>query len=385
MIATICFGVLTILLVAMCAILFSKGGIGQKTGGKFLGAIFVLLVVFSFIFEPKKFVGWDLTRHFEILDQMRIGGLEFALEDSVYSGMVVYNYFAYFISLLPEKLQNLLTTIPLAIDFFIVGYMYRKMFNKYMPDASEKGKILSIIFWLCTFGIELAISGIRCTLAVSLVVFAIFLQMTEKKKIVPIALCVTAVFIHHFALLVILIGLLSKIKKPVILVFISMAFSILAEPISKFILNNVSGEYLTFTFQRVLQTLEGTSFISSIRNFSTSVLLIYFSYIALSIYLFVISIEAKRRSTNEYENKITSFAATVGAVAIGLAFNYLYIQRIMYVVSFAFLMVTALHNKRKSVINWENVFFVPISLFMFFFNDIYPFMVNYIGTYFLAF
>ena len=145
MIAAICFGLFVIILVAMCTPLFSEGTMSKKAGGKYLGAIIVLLVVFSFVFEPKSFIRWDLLQHFYLVDKMRYGGLDFALNESQYSGLFVYNYFAYFISLLPEKLQNLLTTIPLIIDLLIVRYIYKKTFEKYLTDASGKARVLSIL------------------------------------------------------------------------------------------------------------------------------------------------------------------------------------------------------------------------------------------------
>ena len=109
-------------------------------------------------------------------------------------------------------------------------------------------------------------------------------------------------------------------------------------------------------------------------------------FIALAIYLFVVSTKAKQVYTEDgYCKNVANFAATVGAVAIGLSFNYLYLERFMFLMSFALLLITPLHNRGKNSINIGNLILLPMTLFLFFFNDIYLFMVNYVGSYFLSF
>ena len=115
-------------------------------------------------------------------------------------------------------------------------------------------------------------------------------------------------------------------------------------------------------------------------------LMIYVCFIVFGIYLFIIATKAKQvYKENGYCKNVASFAATVGAVAIGLSFNYLYLQRFMYLVSFALLMIIPLHNKGKEDVKSENIIILPASLFLLFFNDIYIFIVNYVGSYFLSF
>ena len=293
----------------------------------------------------------------------------------------------YFISLLPESLRNLLCTIPLIIDFAITGYIYGTMYKKYLKDANGKVRILSILLWLCTFGMKLAISGIRCSLAVSLVVLAIYLEMIQKKKkIVAIPFYILAIFIHNFALVPIAVRILSMIKKPVIIMLASLITSFSIRPIVDFLLNHLTNEYLIFTFRRVSQTLGYMSFSSALETFSSSILLVYLCFIVLSVYLFIIATRAKRAQTEDgFSKRVSNFVATVGAVAIGLCFNYLYLERFMYLMSFAFLMITPIHNNKKNSINGDSVALLPLALFVFFFNDIYIFIVNYLGYYFLAF
>ena len=386
MLEIVCLILLTIILFLMCIFIFTDGQKSKKAGGKFLFVIAIIFVVFSFVFKPEDFIRWDLIEHFKILDGMRLGGLEYVKNESQYADLFVYNYFAYLISLLPLYMQNLLTTIPLVIDFAIVGYIYKTTFNKHLPDASSKARVLAVLLWLFTFGIKLAISGIRCSLAVSIAVLAIYLEMIQKKKrILSLLLYIISIFIHNFAVVVIVVRILAMVQKPVLIMLLSLGICILLEPVSRLIVNNVDGGYFKFSFGRILDTYEQMSLITAISTFNFSTLIVYIGFIALSLYLFAVSTSAQKQNLNGYSKCVANFTATVGALAIGLSFNYLYLERFMYLVSFALLMIAPIHNENKNCINSGNIMLVPMAFLIFFFNDIYTFMVNYVGTYFLAF
>ena len=386
MLEIVCLILLTIILFLMCIFIFTDGQKSKKAGGKFLFVIAIIFVVFSFVFKPEDFIRWDLIEHFKILDGMRLGGLEYVKNESQYADLFVYNYFAYLISLLPLYMQNLLTTIPLVIDFAIVGYIYKTTFNKHLPDASSKARVLAVLLWLFTFGIKLAISGIRCSLAVSIAVLAIYLEMIQKKKrILSLLLYIISIFIHNFAVVVIVVRILAMVQKPVLIMLLSLGICILLEPVSRLIVNNVDGGYFKFSFGRILDTYEQMSLITAISTFNFSTLILYIGFIALSLYLFAVSTSAQKQNLNGYSKCVANFTATVGALAIGLSFNYLYLERFMYLVSFALLMIAPIHNENKNCINSGNIMLVPMAFLIFFFNDIYTFMVNYVGTYFLAF
>ena len=384
MLEIICLILLGLTLLLMCLFVFAEGKLSKKFGYKALCFIAILFVVFSLAFKPESFIRWDLIEHFKIIDKMRAGGFNYAVSESQYADLVVYNYFAYFISLFPKEYQNLLTAIPLIVDFLIVGYIYKKMFNEHLPETNGKTRVLSILLWLFTFGMKLAISGIRCSLAVSIAVLAIYLELIQrKKKLFPYFLYLIAVFIHNFAIVVIFVRLLTALKKPVLIMLSSLGISLALEPFARFIVENVNNEYLVFSFRRILETVENMGFTNAISQYNGSTLIIYMCFIALAIYLFVVSTKAKKVYTEDgYCKNVVNFAATVGAFAIGLSFNYLYLERFMCLISFALLMITPLNNKKD--INIGNVVLLPMSLFLFFFNDIYLFMVNYIGIYFLA-
>lgn len=387
MIELICLMLLGVTLFLMCLFVFTDGTLSKKFGGKSLLFIAVLFVGFAFVFKPESFIRWDLIEHFKLIDNMRSDGLRYVTTESQYADLFVYNYFAYFISTLPKDYQNLLTVIPLIVDFLIVGYIYRKMFNEYLPETNGKTRVLSILLWLFTFGMKLAISGIRCSLAVSIAVLAIYLEMIQKKnKIFSIVLYLISIFIHNFAIVVIVVRLLTMVKKPVLIMLSSFGISLVLDPFARFIVNNVDNEYFVFSFRRILETVEDSSFINAIFQYNGTTLIIYMCFIVLAIYLFVVSIRAKQVYTeNGYCKNVANFAATVGAVAIGLSFNYLYLERFMYLMSFALLLITPLHNRGKNGINIGNLILLLMTLFLFFFNDIYLFMVNYVGSYFLSF
>ncbi|MBQ8268658.1 MAG: hypothetical protein IJZ24_03115 [Clostridia bacterium] len=386
MVEALCLMLLTATIVLMFVFMFSSRKIPVNFGGKSLLFVAVLSIFFALIFKPAEFIRWDLIEHFKLVDNMREGGIKYVVEESQYADLFVYNYFAYFISTLPKNYQNLLTVIPLIVDFFVVGYIYTKSFKVYLPETIEKTKILSILMWLFTFGIKLAISGIRCSLAVSLAVLAIYLEAIQKKnRLLALLLYIAAIYIHNFAVVLILVRLLSALRAPVMLMFLSLGISTSLETVARFVVGNSKNEYLVFSFGRILDTAEDMSFGFATQSFSGVSFLIYLSFIVFSIYLFLVSERARRIYKEKgYCKTVANFAASVGAVAIGLSFNYLYLERFMYLVSFAFLMITPLHNRRVKRINFENLLLVPVMVFVFFFNDIYLFIVNYIGWFFLA-
>ena len=212
-------------------------------------------------------------------------------------------------------------------------------------------------------------------------------MIQKKKKFLAIFLYLISAFIHNFVITIIIVRLITIFKKPGIIMLLSLGISSSLEPFSRFIVNNVDNEYLVFSFRRILDTLEYYGYINAIKQFNTSTLIIYACFLFFAIYLFIVSARAKKLygKNNVYCKTVTNFTATVGAVAIGLSFNYLYLERFMYLISFALFLVTPLHNRGKNSINAGNLILLPIALFVFFFNDIYIFIVNYVGNYFLAF
>ena len=102
MLEIICLILLGLTLLLMCLFVFAEGKLSKKFGYKALCFIAILFVVFSLAFKPESFIRWDLIEHFKIIDKMRAGGFNYAVSESQYADLVVYNYFAYFISLFPS-------------------------------------------------------------------------------------------------------------------------------------------------------------------------------------------------------------------------------------------------------------------------------------------
>ena len=126
-------------------------------------------------------------------------------------------------------------------------------------------------------------------------------------------------------------------------------------------------------------------FSSALENFHGSTLAIYFCFVIVALYLFFISWNAKKHvEQGSIQEKIVNLAIAVGAVAIGLSFNYLYLERFMYFLSYVLFLMIPIHNQKRRTISTENIFLIPVAMFLFFFNDIYIFLVNYVGFYFLA-
>ena len=366
----------------------------------FVSIILTSIVMFAYCFEAKN-DGLDISRHYQLLDQMKQGGWKFTQEESQYSSLFIYNTFAYLVAVGGNYAW--LQTIPLIIDFAVFLYIYLdiiKRNNRKSNCISLKDSLFVFFLWISTFGLKLAITGIRCVLAVALCALAVYQEyILKKNKILPIALYVIALFIHNFALWVIAIRLTLFFKKKgfiAIALFLVIAFG---EAAVQFLYDNVSNEYLKFVFSRILETFSSFQWGSDyLQKSGTAFFMMWGCFIILTLYLLYMSNYMRKyyqqeRNLNKqhYTNNLSDFCYTVGLMGLPMAFNYLYMERYMYLVAWALLMIAYYYLKtvRTQRLQQEKHFWIMsgmslVCLFVVFFNDIYLFMVNYIGFYFLA-
>ena len=349
----------------------------------------IAILIFAMFFTPNDFIRWDLLQHLDILDNMRAGGWEYAINNSPYKDLFIYNAFAYLISLLPENFENLISVIPLCIDFLIIRYIVNDITKRKREFFSSQPIAVSYVCWIMLFGLKLAITGIRCSLCVSICAIAIYWEyICKEKRIFSLFLYLIALFIHNFALLIVVVRIVSIIKKQWITLLLCILFALCITPISEFMVGNINNQYLVFIFERILDTWGYMRIDVALKTFSTSTLMVYFGFIILSVILFFITQQTKKRmltpNFRSYDYTVINWAGTIAAIAIGLSFNYLYLERFMYIVSFAFAMMMPFYYINRKVNVLYLGIFLCLCIFVFFFNDIYIFIVNYVGSYFLA-
>ena len=366
----------------------------------FVSIILISILAFAYFYETDS---GDLSRHYELLIQMQKGGLKFAQNESQYASLFIYNQFAFWVS------QNgnfaLLQTIPLIIDFLIFIYIYIDVI-KYKYEAN-KGFISAaesffvFFLWLTTFGLKLAITGIRCVLAVALCTLAIYMEYIRgKNRILSVLLYFFAIYIHNFTIWIIIIRLFVYFRRKFLVALAFFLVLVSGEVVFQFLYDNTTSEYLRFVCTRMLETFgefqleggmieqTGSAFLALWGGLIIIILsLLYMSSYTRKHYFFTVFVEEKNK---KYLSRLFNLCYTVGIMGLPMSFNYLYTERYMYLVSWALLLITFFYlqtvkNKKQKTAHFCFMTIMAlVCIYVWFFNDIYIFMANYIGYYFLA-
>lgn len=370
--------------------------------GLFLSLISLILlgiVVFGYYYKPSG----DLVRHYDLLDKMREGGWNYAQNESQYKSLYVYNTFAYIIAVSGE--YALLQTIPLIIDCSIFLYIYLDVVKRHNSESnfiSAKDSLFVFFLWIATFGLKLAITGIRCVLAVALCALAIYQEcIRDKHKISSFLLYIAAIFTHNFAIWVIIIRIISRLKFKKILTITVLVFLLCGENVFDFLRNNTANNYVRFIFTRLMQTFDKFKVGSNVASTSgTAFVLMWGGFVLITAYLIYVSVYTKtfyprenllNKKDAKSFLKVCDLCYTIGLLGLPMFFNYLYMERYMYIIAWAFLMIGYYYVKavdgqtQRRTLNFSiTVFAVLVSSFVLFFNDVYMFMANYVGFYFLG-
>lgn len=206
-------GTISVLMI-LASLSYEKYRITISQFGGILLLMIVLILGFTYEFKPRSFIRWDLLMHYRQVRLFRNYSFAEAWRRSEYQNLYLINFYFYLVSRLPN--YKMLPVIPLAIDLFIARYI---LLDRLRQEYGANGKFrvsegvwVAAVF-LATMGLKLAISGIRCVLAVSLCALAFYLEGVQKKK-KPAAylLYLSALLVHHFSILVIAVRLLVGMK-----------------------------------------------------------------------------------------------------------------------------------------------------------------------------
>lgn len=178
-------------------------------------------------------VGWDLHRHYELLDVARKHGIEFIFFDSLYKGQLGSALLFSIIALLPSN--QFLPFLTIFIEYVILGYIVTDY-------ASRKGLgvrdiFIALIFHLTLCNIAWVLSTIRQPFALSIVSLAVYLDLERKKKI-SIVFYILSVLIHPSCLGVFLLILLFHIfRKNTFIPFLLLGWSYFSNQIGSILIS----------------------------------------------------------------------------------------------------------------------------------------------------
>ncbi len=177
---------------------------------------------------------WDLFRHYELLNQMNSGGLDYILNSSIYSHLPVINLLYGLVSF--TGIPQLLPVIVVGICYGILSYMlFDYCRENSVTNARAVAFVIILNLALCPY-LHL-VSGIRNILAYTICALALYKEFFHNKKILPLILYACAIFIHPASVIIFGIRIIYPIFckfKP--LAFVAIFWSIAADIISKILM-----------------------------------------------------------------------------------------------------------------------------------------------------
>ncbi len=165
------------------------------------------LVLIAFSIEPP--LSWDLYRHYELINAMREGGMDYVLTESIYKHLPITNMLYALIALI--GIPNLLPCFVVIVCYSTFAYMLWD-FSKIKGTGSQF-VLYAIIANLALCPFLHMVSGIRNILAYALCAFAFYNELYKKRKITAWIIYISCVFIHPASLIIIGIRLVFTLYK----------------------------------------------------------------------------------------------------------------------------------------------------------------------------
>lgn len=348
-----------------------------------------LIVIFAYLFEPSDLFSWDISRYYGMCDRMAArNGLYYAWVENEYRFFVIINLFFYFVAQIGN--YALISAIPVAIDVIIFEYLLFDILSK--NNESKKtintySAFFALFAWLSTVSVKMAVGSGRCTLAVSIFMLALYLEyINSREKIFSYFLYVASFLIHPISVLMAGVRLACNVKNKRYLLVASFSSILFLESLIYFLNNYLSFGYanmLGFKLNRYWGIF--SIFTKSLHLSEISIYACWIMILAYMIYMVrVVSKNNEMKQNNSlYLSKIINFDKTLIVFAIAASLNFLFFQRIMYLLAFGLLFIVPAYLKCKHYKLVDlGMFF--ILFYVFFLNDLYGLIANYIGIYFLS-
>lgn len=352
-----------------------------------LWMFFFGVLAFSFYFEPSTNFRWDLLEHYKQVDYFRGGDLFSLWAGGGYAKLPLVNLLFYVSSLFDG--YWVIQVVPFFIDgvilLWILFSQVKKQFHE-LQSIKVNIVLLTFFYWFSTVDYKLALTGIRCVLSVAICSLALYFEFEEKiRKRYVYLLLALGLSIHHFACAVLFIRFLAWINRPKYIIICLIAISMFGQFIIENFLVNIP--YFGFIFD-MIDYFSGSRYdlITYFQEQGVSSIVIYIFKIILCVYLLYITVVLKDKCENlsSQENKMIMYVQYVSIFAICMFFNYLFQERSMYIVAYAFAMIGPIYFYKIKTSAFENGFFLVVASCVLFMTDIYPLMVNYVGYWFLG-
>lgn len=350
---------------------------------------FLAILILVFNFDPRQTIRFDINEHMKAMDIMKIKGWDYAIHSSEYEGL--YIICAYFFLIIAIGNYHFLPILPMLIEFIIFRYI---IVDRIRSDGKTTVPFKDIGFtmyiWICTYGLMLAMTGIRCVLAVSVMFLAVYRDYIKNNRgVFTWILYVIPLFIHSFSLIMVLVRVFAMVKKKNRFIIPIFLLLVLSQPILNVAYSVFRGGYIGIVITKIgnywirrnmIRWIAGVTNAAKTVAISYLIVMFYYSYV-------VISIRKCRELFTEAEKRIYSLAVSVMYIGLAVSFNYLLLERFTYVLSWSFLIIMPLYHRfrmRTLSNTLINIFASLVMFWLFFFHDLYMILVNFTGVYFLA-
>ena len=121
---------------------------------------------------------WDLSRHYEQIEAMQRGGLNYILNESIYTHLPVANFLFAFVAMV--GLPGLLPGITTIVCYSILSYILADWAINENASARAVGCALVFNLALCPF--FHMVSGIRNTLSFAVAALGFYLELKKGRR-----------------------------------------------------------------------------------------------------------------------------------------------------------------------------------------------------------
>lgn len=337
------------------------------------------LVLFSYFFVPNSSIRWDLLEHYEEVNALRGQSFSYALETSWYSGLYYLSLIYSFI-ISRFSTNQLLPVLPILIDYACFMYIFiDRLKEEDNESVSAYEAIFTFIVWFSTFGLKLAISGMRCVTACAIASLGIYLYCKNKKTPLLIVLIGISALIHSFSLVIVIIWLISKMRHKVIIPIFMIVFDLLGLNALQNIRSFTNNAYITFSVKKMIRYWNRFTprAVYEKSGFTFLVMFLCMIFVIVLLMWYLRRYGLTRLNVKQEDDRIYNYMQALSYFSVGMCFNYLFMERTMYLLSYGFLMLLPTKTERSWRGSAWSYILLVVVLFILYRNDIGTFIVNY--------
>ena len=298
---------------------------------------------------------WDLFHHYNEINNMRMGGLDYALTQGRYKELFVINFIYYIVSLF--SYNNLLVFITVFIEYMIFTYITCDLKEKYDSEKNTIAFSINFFLFFALVNIVLSISGIRNVFAFSIASLAVYMDLFKQRKgILKLLLYIIPIFIHPSTIIVPIVRVFVLTPKMYKLAPLLIIWGMFASYISELLESSSVGALKTAGY--LLNLYGESSYITDNR-----LIIVNFIFVSIIMIACFYILQKKHSNYNKGQLLYITFVIIYLFVALGSLNNVIIFNRMLY--GLAFLILPVIHIILESLSIRIRTLFVLICVVFF--------------------